>query len=160
MSSEHTPMGIKFWATILILIGGFTSLITVLEVIDSIRFYGVGSIIIEGFISLAGFFVYGLTPLILYSTGMGLFMNRVWAKQSALFIIPFLLLIFFLNQASQVAYRLSRHAESSYQALTIQSDVFIKFFIIYCLFIIPLWLYFTRKEIKLFFLLQTRKSSS
>lgn len=153
------PLGIRIWATILILFGGFTSLITVLEVIDSIRFYGFGSITIEGIISLAGFLVYGITPLVLYSTGMGLFMSRTWARQSAIFIVPFLLLIFFLNQASQLAGRLSRQAESAYQALSIQTDVFLKFFVVYCLLIIPLWTYFTRKEIKHFFFLQAQKSA-
>jgi len=149
------PFGIKVWGMIMVLIGGFASLITVLEIIDSLRFYGLESILIINFASLIGFLVYGILPVMFYAVGVALFMARFWAWRAIMLVIPVLLLVFCAVQAIHVCRIVSplRHAAVT-DFLIRYPDVFLKFLIFYFLLIAPMILYFRQPGVRDYFLLQ------
>ncbi len=148
------PVGIKVWGVVLLLYGGFASLVTLLEMIDSIRFYGLGSILIESFAAIAGFIIYGITPVFMYGTGVGLFMNRPWARKAAVSFVPALLFLFFFSQSIHVARVLTRGHYVVLELLLIRPDIFLKFLGLYLICVVPLVAYFVRPAIKDFFLSQ------
>jgi hypothetical protein len=149
------PVGIKVWGAILILIGGFSSLVTVLEIIDSIRFYGPESLLIVSLASLMGFLVYGVMPILFYSVGVALFMSRFWAWRSVLTGVPLLFFLFCIIQAVHVCKIIS----PAWHFTTVDyffryPDVFIKFLVLFFIFAGPLVLYFRQSGIRDYFLLQ------
>lgn len=143
--------GIRAWGVLLILLGGLSSLITFFEIIDSIRFYGLASILIISLSSLAGFVVYGFTPIFLYTTGVGLFMSRLWARSAAVGLIPALLFLFFFTQALHVAKLLTFGSFAPLELVIIRHDIFLKFLTVYLFFILPLVYYFSCPSIRKYF---------
>ncbi len=148
------PRGIKFWGGVLILYGGFSSLLTALELFESIRFYGFDSILVMSPAGLAGFVIYGFTPVSLYVTGVGLFMSRPWARRMTLIVLPLLLAFFFLNQAMHVARLLAEGPLSSLELFSRHFNIFANFFLVYLVLIVPMLLYFRNPVVTTFFSLQ------
>jgi len=148
------PFGIKVWGALLILVGGFTSLITVLEIFDSIRFYGLDSILLVSPGAVAGFLIYGMTPVLLYSTGVGLFMSREWARTLTLLILPVLLFFFVFNQALRVATLSSDYAFLFPDIVLFNLDIFAKALLLYLAFTFPMMRYFSQRPVKEYFLLK------
>lgn len=152
------PIGVLLGGVALILAGGFTSLITLFGIIDSIRSHGLPSLLITDPLSMAGFLVYGFTPIFLYFTGVGLFMKREWARQSAVLHIPILLFLFFGNQAAHVAQLVTGSRGNLLELLTLRIDIFLVFFVVYALFFLPMIFYFTRTGIRNYFALEPDSS--
>ena len=140
---KYRPLGITIFAILLTFIGGFLTLILFFEVLATISFSGLGSILITNIQSLGGFVIYGAAPVILYVTGVGLFTSRPWALKSVMFIIPPLLFMSFMNLACSVA------QSHSYLYMLKMKDLikytpepFLILFIIYLIIILPLIIYF------------------
>lgn len=146
------PFGITVFAGLLIVIGGFSAVIIIIELIDSIRFFGPTSIGISSFISLFGFIIYALTPLILYSTGVGLFLSQPWAWKTIIFVLPVLLFFFFLNLAYRIAEGRSVLLNPSPLEIFFENtDVFLNVFLRYMILVLPAIYYFTLPVVTLYF---------
>lgn len=75
---KRRPVGLTILGGLLTFIGSFTSLVIFIEMVDSLVAFGFDSILITSGAAFGGFFIYGLMPIILYSTGIGLLMSRPW----------------------------------------------------------------------------------
>jgi hypothetical protein len=146
------PLGVKIWAVILVLIGGFLSLVTILEIFDSVRFYGFQSIFISNLESLIGFIIYGVTPILFYVTGIGLLQRHPRARFIAVSFIPFFLFLFIGNLALHFAATFARRGMPSQELMTLRGVLFLKCFLFYLLIVLPLITYLSRKDIKKYFL--------
>ena len=96
-------------------VGGLASIFIFFEIIDSWRIFGLNSIYISNFLSFMGFILYGGTPIVLYVTGVGLWLLRPWARSLTLIFLPILLFVFMFNFACNVA----RKETAMYEALAI-----------------------------------------
>ena len=129
-------------------VGGLASIFIFFEIIDSWRIFGLNSIYISNFLSFMGFILYGGTPIVLYVTGVGLWLLRPWARSLTLIFLPILLFVFMFNFACNVA----RKETAMYEALAIdlligQFGTFFDIFLKYFLFLIVLFIYFNRPKI-------------
>jgi len=93
------PLGITILAGLLILIGGFLTLVILFEFIFSWWFSGLEFVLIRNTSAFFGFIRYGFLPVVFYSTGVGLFAGRIWAYFSLLYIMPLALLVFAFHLA-------------------------------------------------------------
>lgn len=100
---KRQPLGIIIIGSILTFLGGLFSLVIVIEIIDSLVRFGFESLQLTSTTSLLGFFIFGVIPVILYSTGMGLFMARPWARMTLIILIPCLALSYGFYAASRIA---------------------------------------------------------
>ena len=76
---KERPFGVLIIASALTVWGGGASFILAIEIIDSIRFYGLGSLMITSPAGLAGFILYAALPVIVCLTGIGTFDAKRWA---------------------------------------------------------------------------------
>jgi len=146
------PLGIPIFAGVLTVAGGFTSVIIFIELIDSIRFYGTSSIGISSFVSLFGFMIFAITPVILYSSGVGLFLSQYWSWQAVVYVLPALLFGFFGNLAYRMAWETSVLLEPTPLDIIFENtDIFVNVFMRYIVLVAPALYYFTRPVVKLYF---------
>jgi hypothetical protein len=94
---QERPFGVLIIASVLTVWGGVASFILIVEIIDSIRFYGLASLMITNPASFAGFILYAALPIMVYSTGIAVFEAKRWAYVSTTRWIPVLMLCFLLN---------------------------------------------------------------
>jgi hypothetical protein len=149
---KRRPVGITVIGAVLTFIGGFSSLVIFIEMIDSMATYGFFSVMITSPAALIGFLIYGLIPIIFYSTGIGLFTSRPWARQSLIFIIPALVMIFGFHMACNAA---KRHS-GMYHAMAIELlfsnfPLFLNMFFRLSLLLLPSIIYANRPNIVNFF---------
>lgn len=147
------PLGVTIIAGIFIFVGGFTSVIIFIEMIDSIRFFGPSSIGVVSIESLVGLIIFAGTPLILYSTGIGLFMAQAWSRQACLTVIPFLLFLYFVNLSVTAAYRESvLLSPSTFAVLSENPEIPLKMLLRFALLALPLMYYFRHPTVVRYFL--------
>lgn len=91
------PFGILIIAAVLTFWGGVTSFILIVEIIDSIRFYGFESLLVTSLVGLVGFILYAALPVLVYWTGIGVFEAKRWSYVSVTRWIPVLMACFLLN---------------------------------------------------------------
>jgi len=91
------PFGILIIAAVLTFWGGVGSFILAIDIIDSIRFYGFASLMINSVPALGGFVLYAALPILTYMTGMGVFEARRWAYKAVRYWLPLIMLMFLLN---------------------------------------------------------------
>ena len=140
---KYRPLGISIFAFILTFIGGFLSLILFFEILATISFSGLGSILITNLYSLGGFLIYGATPLIFYVTGVGIYTSRPWALKAVLFIIPPLLFLSFMNLACSIAQTNNNtYLFKINELIKYTPEPFLILFIIYGVIIFPMIIYF------------------
>ncbi|MCK5215912.1 MAG: hypothetical protein KAR05_11245 [Candidatus Omnitrophica bacterium] len=150
---KRRPLGIILVAAACTIIGGFGILVVFVEALDSIRFYGAGSLRIIDFYSFAGFLIYAAGPVLSYMTGMGLFNLRPWAHFSVLNIIPVILFFWFINIACKEASQaMGWFGAPIGNLLMEQFSIFLKRIFHFLLISIPLRVYFSRLIIYDFFL--------
>ena len=148
MGNERRPLGINIIGAVFTLIGGFWFMITLIQIFDSIRLYGLHSVVINSFPASLGFFLYGLTPLLFYSTGMNLFMSRPWARASAAFLIPGMSLVLVMNLALKTArVRSSFYISDPLSLIVAESDVFLRFLLQYLVVFVPLIAYLNHPRV-------------
>jgi len=63
---QKRPWGVTFVSSFMIVVGGFSTVIIFVYILDSLRIYGVSSLMITGPMSLAGFILYGIMPVLLF----------------------------------------------------------------------------------------------
>jgi len=83
-------LGVTLLGGFLTFFGGFSLLIMLLDIISWIDLYGAGSVAIVSLWGLKGFISYFLIPVLLYSAGIGVLLQRKWARRFLLFVFPFL----------------------------------------------------------------------
>lgn len=146
------PLGITVIGGFFTVIGGTSSLVIFLEIIDSMRFFGMDSVFIIGYSSLWGFILYGGTPILLYATGMGLFMAKPWARRFTITILPILLLNLLFNITCNVLReRFYLYSMPFYKLFPLFPEVFFAVALRLCLIVLPLIFYFTRPRIRRYF---------
>lgn len=146
------PLGVTVLAGILTFVGGLSSVIIFIEMIDSIRFFGFESIGISSLSSLLGLIIFGGTPVLLYSAGVGLFLSQAWARVAVQIVIPLLLFAYFFNLALTIAYQNTLlWSPSFWDILGEQSDVFFNILFRYTILIGPLIYYFSHPRIVEYF---------
>ncbi|HQO58174.1 MAG TPA: hypothetical protein PLT76_05580 [Candidatus Omnitrophota bacterium] len=94
---QKRPWGVTFVSSFMIVVGGFSTVIIFVYILDSLRIYGVSSLMITGPMSLAGFILYGIMPVLFYSAGVSLYMARPWARRATVTIIPLAGFFWFFN---------------------------------------------------------------
>ena len=140
---KYRPLGISIFSIILTFIGGFLSLILFFEILATISFSGLGSILITNLYSLGGFLIYGATPVIFYITGVGLYTSRPWALKSVIFVIPPLLFISFMNLACSFAQNNNEiYLFRVSDLIQYTPEPFLILLIIYIIIIFPMIVYF------------------
>lgn len=146
------PLGVTIFASLLTVIGGFTSVVIFIELIDSIRFFGAASIGISSIISFFGFIIFAITPVLLYASGVGLFLSQPWAWKAVVYFLPVLLFFFFANLAYGVAWERSVLLDPSpVEVIFENTDVFVNVFFRYAVLVLPVIYYFTRPVVVLYF---------
>lgn len=149
---KQRPLGISIVGGLLTVIGGFASLVIFIEMIDSLASFGFGSILISSISSFGGFLLYGLVPILFYSTGIGLLMSRPWARWSLVFVIPPLTFVFGFHMACHVA----RRESAVYGAMAVELvfshfGIFANMFFRLALIFIPLLFYVHRPLVSAYF---------
>lgn len=146
------PLGIYIFGGLFTFIGGVTTLLLIIDIIDSLRFAGFDSILINNYDSFAGFLLYGCTPILFYFSGVGLFMSRKWARKLTIFTIPILTGFLSINMASHIAQsQVSTHYSDFFTLLFNNLHIFFTLFFIYLLINLPLLIYFNNLKIILYF---------
>lgn len=146
------PVGVIIIGAIMTFLGGFSSLIIFVEVIDSLRLFGFSSIWITSLYALEGFFLYAGMPIIMYTTGIGLFMYRSWARISILYVLPVMSFFFFFNIACNMIRERSYYIENlNFDLLIANFDVLVSVFLRYMFIVIPIIIYFNLSDVKFYF---------
>lgn len=123
-----------------------------IQIIDSIRFFGLVSIVISTPTSFFGFLLYGLTPIAFYATGINLFISRPWARTSGQIILPAVSLLIVMHLAVHSArihaadYRLGL-----LDLLNLESGIFAQFLLRYSLVFLPVVFYLGRQNVVEYF---------
>ena len=146
------PLGVILFGGFLTLVGAFGSLLVLIEMIDSITAFGIGTVFIDSPRSLLGFLLYGGIPILFYSTGIGLFLAQPWARTSVLLYIPLVGLFFFLHLALNLARILTdAYTAPVWEVLWHSPGTFLNVIIRYVLLISPIVWYFRKPEITEYF---------
>lgn len=144
------PIGLNIIAGGLTVIGGFTSVLVFLAVLDSMRLNGIASILVYSPSSLLGFLLYGALPVLFYSTGLGLFQFRPWARKSVLVLIPLISFGWIWNISYKMTYE---EVITEHSVLLVKGgpEMFLGLFSLYFLLFIPIFLYFSRPSVRILF---------
>ena len=144
------PLGVTIIAGLLTLIGGFSSFVVFLAVIDSLRLFGLSSILVYSSGSLLGFLLYGALPVLFYATGIGLFQLRSWARRSITYFIPMIMFLWVMN----LAYKLTsgQSGDPVTHAAHKGPEIFFSCLLIYLFCTIFVAWYFSRPSIRVLFI--------
>jgi len=100
---QKRPLGLILVAGFLACFGAFLTVVTIIQIFETTHFLGMDGISIISITSLAGFIFYGLIPVFLYASGVGLFMGRRWALMASYRLIPFALFALIANMTANYA---------------------------------------------------------
>lgn len=151
------PMGVTIFGVLIIFLGGIASLALFFQIIDSIRFYGFSSLMIDSVPALFGFLTYGVTPILFYVTGLGLLLLRKWALKNVLLYVPVFSGLFFATEAYKVALNnIYLESQSVYTVLQENPDIVSDAIVRYLLFVLPIFMYFRRLSIREYFTLLSK----
>ncbi len=158
---QTRPLGVTVVAGLLTFIGGLTTVIMIIVMIDSMNIFGFNSIFIISFSSFLGFLLYGCIPVAFYVTGIGLFSSRPWAHQAMLKLIPAVTTVYFLHLACVAGRRAAGWPSANFFELLIPyAGLFFNYLLRSCLLCLPLVYYGSRPLVKTYFELQKKNSSS
>lgn len=153
MAKIKRPFGITFIAILMTVSGGIMTLITLIEIFDSIRFLGFDGISVVTPISFFGFLVFGLVPLFFYLAGMGLFLLRRWAYIFMLKFFPGLcFILFFIITINIVRQRFSYHHFNVLFMFFSRPQFFLWMMFWYVIIVWPVRLYFKIPYIESYFI--------
>ena len=102
MAWTKRPLGLTVIASVLTGIGGVMTLMMMIEVFDAMRMLGMTGIAIESFPSFLGFLLYGVSPVLFYASGLGLFMSRRWAYLWTQKATPLLIIFLLINLSANM----------------------------------------------------------
>ncbi len=94
---QKRPWGVTFVSSLMIVVGGFSTIIIFIFILDSVRVHGLSSLLITTPLAFLGFILYGIMPLLFYSAGVSLYMARPWARRVTMTVVPLAGLSLFLN---------------------------------------------------------------
>ncbi|MDP2654302.1 MAG: hypothetical protein Q8Q08_09750 [Candidatus Omnitrophota bacterium] len=152
MEGKKRPIGIPVTGGLLIFSGGVGILAILFQVIDSLRVYGIGSLLITSPTALIGFVLYGMLPVLLYSSGVGIFLLRPWAWWNVTYLIPALLIVFFLCMTTIVLReQLHLHETSAIDLVIAYPVLYLNSLVRGLLLSVPLHFYFRRSSIMAWF---------
>ena len=139
------PFGVLIIAAVFTVWGGVASFILIVEIIDSIRFHGLGSLMITNPASLAGFVLYAALPALVYSTGIETFEAKRWAYAYITRWIPVLMLCFLLNVTyNTVRIKTGLYTITFFEMFFSHFDDFVGLLAGYTVILVPL-LYYLRQ---------------
>ncbi len=142
------PFGVLVIAAVFVFLGGWSMVVLVFAMIDSVRFFGLPSLAIPNLPAALGFLLFGVVPVVFYATGMGLFLRRPWARSAVLFVIPAALFLLLLHFAA----RMAATASWAGAGRPVPPEIFLQFFLRYLALVLPLTYYFTRRGVKSYFM--------
>ena len=149
---ERRPLGVTILSALFTFIGGVASFGILLDVIDSLRFFGLSSLAISSPAALLGFMMYAGAPVAFYATGIGLFSGSKWARYLVVRVDPIFIFFFFFN----VAYTLGRKKPYLQHALPLKVMMasaanFSQIILLGIIIIAFLMMYFNKPSVKNYF---------
>jgi len=158
---QERPLGVTLVAGLLTFIGGLTTVVMIIYVIDSMNIFGFNSLFIVSIPSLLGFVLYGCIPVVFYSTGIGLFSSRPWAHRAMITLIPGITLMFFIHLACVAARRMSGWSTATvFHLFFPYFGTFVNYLFRCALVCLPLMYYGTRPLVVAYFELQNKTRES
>ena len=149
---QKRPLGVALVSSLMIVVGGFSTLIIFIFILDSVRLYGLNSLMISSPLAFAGFVLYGVTPLLFYSTGVSLYMAKPWARKVTVTVIPLASFFLFFNWKYRLLLAQSMLLNPGFfDVLLDQTGYFLQSFLQYLLVCVPLVSYFSKPQVKSYF---------
>lgn len=157
---QKRPVGVLIIGCFYTAIGGFTTFLLIIAILDSLRFHGVESVLISTPASFLGFLLYGVTPILFYLTGANLIMSRPWARKAALFIIPAISLLLIIHIAFKMAVLRSQYLQPGINdLLTEQFELFSIWALGFLAIFAPVAFYLTHPKVAFYFSCQNYKET-
>ncbi len=149
---QKRPFGVAVISSLMIVIGGFSTLIIFIIILDSVRIYGFSSILISSPAALIGFMLYGLVPVLFYAAGVSLYMARKWARTVTVTLIPLASFLLFINWKYRLAHEQTvlfnpGIGDVVYERLDFFLLSLLQFFLVF----IPIEYYFHRPHVMSYF---------
>lgn len=136
----------------MIVVGGFSTIIIFIFILDSVRIYGLSSLMITSPLAFAGFVLYGIMPLLFYSTGVSLYMAKPWARVVTLSVIPLASFFLFFNWKYRFVLAQSMRLNPGvFDVVSEQPSYFLQSFLQYLLAWMLLISYFCKPHVKSYF---------
>lgn len=145
---EARPPGVTIAGGVLTFIGGFSSFVLILGLLEELQRGGWAAIAITGPASLLGFLLYGLLPLLVYSTGVALLSLRPWSYKCVVFVLPVYGFFFCLHQVvGQIQRQLFWPEARVVDLIAARPEVFWRVMLQYLLLAGPFLIYFCRSTV-------------